>query len=57
MVKVLALILNQCFDLFTMSRVEGPLKRELLDIYPIKSFDVGNFRNTEAKRIIFFPKC
>ena len=57
MVKVLALRLNQCFGPFTMSRVEGPLKRELLDIYPTKSIEVGNFGNTEAMRIIFVRKC
>ena len=35
----------------------GPLKRELLEIYPSTSFEVGNFGNTEAMRIIFFWKC
>ena len=30
--------------------------RELLDIYLITSFIVGNFRNTEAMRVIFFWK-
>ena len=35
----------------------GPLKRELLDIYPTTSFDVGNFSNTEAMRVIFCWKC
>ena len=35
----------------------GPLKRELLDIFPTTPFDVGNFGNTETMRIIFFQKC
>ena len=57
MIKVLVLRFNLCFGLFTMSRVEGPLKPELLDIYPTTSFDVSNFSNTEAMRVIFFCKC
>ena len=57
MVKVLLSSFEQCFSQFRMLLVEGPLKRDFLDIYLTKFFRVRKSKNTYPMRIIFFWTC
>ena len=41
---------------FTMLIVEGPLKRDFLDIYLTTFFGIRNFGNTSAMRVTFLVK-
>ena len=55
-VKVPSFSFEQCFSQFTMILVEGPLKRDCLDIYRTMSFGLRKFINTSAMKVIHFLK-
>ena len=56
MVKVVWFRFQQCLVPLIMLLVEGPVKRDSLDIYSTTFFGVLNFGNTSAMRVIFLLK-
>ena len=56
MVKVLSLSFKKCFRRLTMVIVETSSERDFLDSYLTTFFIVEKFKNTIARRVIFFSK-
>ena len=56
MVKVLSLSFKKCFRRLTMVIVETSSERDFLDSYLTTFFRVEKFKNTIARRVIFFLK-
>ena len=56
MVTVLSFRSQQGLNPFTMLPVEGPLKRDFLDIYLTTFFGVRSFGKKISSQVIFFLK-
>ena len=54
MVKVVWFRFQKCLVLLMMLLLEGPLKRDFLNIFLTTSLGVCNLGNTSAMRVIFF---